>query len=96
MGDRGCDFVPSSSNVRRQRELNFLFSAYLVDEGSVVSMVLPLNVCKFSYVFPKDLKELPPHREIGVFIDLIPGTAPISIPPHHFAPTELQKLKVQI
>ncbi|GFY95611.1 hypothetical protein Acr_10g0009960 [Actinidia rufa] len=72
VGDRGRGFVPSSTNVRRQGELNFLFSACLVDE------------------------ELPPHREIEFSIDLIPGTAPISVPPYRFAPVELQELKVQI
>ncbi|GFS32703.1 hypothetical protein Acr_00g0024140 [Actinidia rufa] len=34
-------FVPSSTDVPRQGELNFLFSACLVDEGSVVSVALP-------------------------------------------------------
>ncbi|GFY97535.1 hypothetical protein Acr_12g0000760 [Actinidia rufa] len=72
VGDRGCGFVPSFTDVHRQGELNFLFSACLVDE------------------------ELPPHREIEFSIDLMPGTAPISVPPYRFAPAELQELKIQI
>ena len=92
----GCGFVPLSTNVRRQGELNFLFSACLVDEDSIIGVTLPPIICKFPNVFPKDLIELPPHREIEFSIDLIPGTAPISVPPYHFAPAELQELKIQI
>ena len=61
MGDRSCGFTPSSTNVRRQGELNFLFSTYLIDEGSVVNMVLPSVICEFLDVFLEDLMELPPH-----------------------------------
>ncbi|GFY85491.1 hypothetical protein Acr_04g0002290 [Actinidia rufa] len=68
--------------------------ACLVDEGSVVSVALPQVVCKFLDVFPEDLIELPPHREIEFSIDLMPGTAPILVPPYHFAPAELQELKL--
>ena len=57
VGDRGCSFVVSSTNVRRQGKLNFLFLVCLVDEGSVVSVALPPVVCDFS----KDLMELPLH-----------------------------------
>ena len=59
-------------------------------------MALPLFVFKFLDVFSKDLIELPPHREIEFSIDLILGIAPISVPPYHFASTELHELKVQI
>ena len=31
MGDQGCYFVPSSTDVRRQRDLNFLFSVCLAN-----------------------------------------------------------------
>ncbi|GFY96886.1 hypothetical protein Acr_11g0011920 [Actinidia rufa] len=41
LGDRGCDFVPPSTDVRRQGELNFLFSTCLVDKSSVASVALP-------------------------------------------------------
>ncbi|GFY85488.1 hypothetical protein Acr_04g0002260 [Actinidia rufa] len=95
VGDWGCGFIPSSTDVRRQGELNFLFSACLVDESST-SVALPPIVYDFPNVFPEDLTELPPHREIEFSIDLIPGTAPISVPPYHFAPAELQELKIQI
>ena len=58
--------------------------------------MLPRVVCEYSDVFPEDLVSLPPHREIEFSIDLVPGTAPISMAPYRFAPAELVELKVQL
>ncbi|XP_043811844.1 uncharacterized protein LOC122723519 [Manihot esculenta] len=54
------------------------------------------TVCDFSDVFPDDLPGLPPEREVEFAIDVIPGTAPISIAPYRMAPTELKELKIQL
>ncbi|WMV33308.1 hypothetical protein MTR67_026693 [Solanum verrucosum] len=51
---------------------------------------------EFREVFPSDLLGMPPDRDIDFYIDLEPGTHPISIPPYRMAPTELRELKVQI
>ena len=50
----------------------------------------------FLDVFPDDLPGLPPEQEIDFPIDLVPGTAPISLPTHRMAPAELKKLKTQL
>ena len=50
----------------------------------------------FLDVFPDDLPGLPPEREIDFPIDLVPGTAPISLPPYIMAPAELKELKTQL
>ena len=47
----------------------------------------------FPDMFPDDLPGLPPEREIDFPIDLVPGTAPISLPPYRMAPAELKELK---
>ena len=47
-------------------------------------------------VFPDDNPGLPPKREIDFPIDLVPGTAPISLPPYRMAPAELKELKAQL
>ena len=47
-------------------------------------------------VFHDDLPSLPPEREIDFPIDLVPGTAPISLPPYRMAPSELKELKTQL
>ena len=68
----------------------------MIDESSVVSVVLPPVICEFSNVFPEDLIELPLHRDIEFSIDLMLGTVPIFVPLYHFVPVELQELKIQI
>ena len=50
----------------------------------------------FLDVFPDDLPGLPPEQEIDFPIDLVPGTAPISLPPYRMAPAELKELKTQL
>ena len=47
-------------------------------------------VKKFLDVFPENLPRLPLHREIEFLIDLVPGTAPISIALYRLALAELK------
>ncbi|KAA3467648.1 DNA/RNA polymerases superfamily protein [Gossypium australe] len=53
-------------------------------------------VKEFVDVFPEELPGLPPDREVEFGIDLLPGTAPVSIAPYRMAPKELVELKAQI
>ncbi len=39
---------------------------------------------------------MPPDREVEFAIEVMSGTAPISITPYRMAPTELRELKVQL
>ena len=57
---------------------------------------LPRVVDEFPDVFPDDLSGLPPVREVEFTIELMPGTAPISVAPYRFAPAELEELKSQL
>ncbi|MBM1124155.1 RNA-directed DNA polymerase, partial [Klebsiella pneumoniae] len=56
---------------------------------------LPI-VCEFPDVFPEDLWELPPYREVDLAIELMPGTSPIYMAPYRLAPSELKELKDQL
>lgn len=53
-------------------------------------------VREFFYIFPEELLGLPPDWEIEFSIDVVPRTHPISIPPYHMAPMELNELKEQL
>ncbi|KAJ8764775.1 hypothetical protein K2173_009176 [Erythroxylum novogranatense] len=53
-------------------------------------------VREFPDAFPDELPGLLPVREIEFAIDLVPGIAPISIPPYRMAPAELRELKEQL
>ena len=70
------------------------YLAYVVEtekEGTILDEI-PV-VREFPDVFPDDIAELPPEREVEFTIDLIPRTEPISIPPYRMAPAELRELK---
>ncbi|KAH0639227.1 hypothetical protein KY285_035813 [Solanum tuberosum] len=54
------------------------------------------TVKDFPEVFPDDLTEIPPEREINFGIDLLSDTQPISIPLYRMAPAELKELKAQL
>ena len=53
-------------------------------------------VQEFSDVFPDELPGVAVDREVEFVIELLPGTAPISISPYRMAPSELRELKVQL
>ena len=53
-------------------------------------------VCEFPDVFPEELPGLPPAREIEFYIDVVPGTDLISMPPYRMAPAELKELNEQL
>ena len=75
--------------------IGWLISLTLEDEAGH-GLSLPWVVCEFEDVFPNELPELPPQRDVDFVIELHPGTSPISMTPHRMAPIELQELKVQI
>ncbi|MCI58042.1 cellular nucleic acid-binding protein, partial [Trifolium medium] len=59
-------------SVKERAEL-FVVFASLKLESEVKVEELPV-VCEFPDVFPKDVSDVPPEREVEFTIDLIPGT----------------------
>ena len=57
-------------------------------------MSLPRVVCEYEDVFPNELLGLPPPRDVEFFIELYPGTSPISMTSHRMTPVKLRELKV--
>jgi hypothetical protein len=53
-------------------------------------------VSEFPNVFPEELLGMPPERKVEFFIELIPGTAPISKRAYRVSEPELVELKKQI
>ncbi|KAA0055519.1 ty3-gypsy retrotransposon protein [Cucumis melo var. makuwa] len=71
--------------------------ASVVDTREVdVSLSSEPVVRDYPDVFPEELPELPPHREIEFAIELEPGTVPISRASYRMALAELKELKVQL
>ena len=75
--------------------MGWLASLTLEDEGRQ-DLGLPRVVYEYEDVFPNKLQGLPPHRDVDFFIELHPGTLPISMTPHRMALVELHELKVQL
>ncbi|KAD2805327.1 hypothetical protein E3N88_38704 [Mikania micrantha] len=53
-------------------------------------------VCQFPDVFPEDLTNIPPDREVEFRIDLVPGAKPVAKAPYRLAPTEMKELMTQL
>jgi hypothetical protein len=53
-------------------------------------------VRNFPDVFPEELPGMPPDREVEFFIDLLPGTAPLSKRTYRMSVEELKELKKQL
>ena len=99
-GDRGILPICVISTLEAKRLLDKgceTYLAHVLDKfrPEVTIESVPI-VCEFSDVFPDDLPGLPPDRELEFEIELLSGSAPISIPPYRMAPTELKELKVQL
>jgi len=53
-------------------------------------------VCDFPEVFPKEIPDVPPEREVEFSIDLVPGTKPVCMTPYRMSASELAELKKQL
>ena len=59
------------------------YLAHVVDTAVIeVKLENVPVVCEFLNVFSKDLPSLPPDKELEFGIEVLPGSAPISIPPY--------------
>ncbi|KAG8475376.1 hypothetical protein CXB51_031882 [Gossypium anomalum] len=89
--------ISSMSAQRYLRKGYEAYLAYVINTKEIEKKVESVPVvCEFADVFPEELPGLPPVREVEFGIDLIPGTAPISIAPYRMAPAELKELKSQL
>ncbi|PNY01683.1 retrotransposon-related protein [Trifolium pratense] len=91
------NLMGSSEVIRSLKEHAEMFvmiaSLKLVGESEVSQ--LPV-VCDFPDVFPEDVSDLPPEREVEFSIEVVPGTSPISMAPYRMPASELEQLKKQL
>ncbi|GJZ79002.1 hypothetical protein Tco_0643839 [Tanacetum coccineum] len=50
----------------------------------------------FPKVFPEDLSDIPPARQVEFQIDLIPSAAPVARAPYRLAPSEMKELSEKL
>ncbi|CAJ2642437.1 unnamed protein product [Trifolium pratense] len=84
-----CAFSPHYNTVDAEEAKCVKF------ESEVKVEELPV-VCEFPDVFPEDVSDVPPKREVEFTIDLVPGTSPISMAPYRMSASELNELKKQL
>jgi len=90
-------FLTAKQAKTSLREGAFGFIMLFNIDGKKDSKIEELPVvCEFTDVFPEEILGLPPTREVEFFIDLMPGTGPISIAPYRMSPLELSELKKQL
>ncbi|XP_052477803.1 uncharacterized protein LOC128033768 [Gossypium raimondii] len=73
------------------------YLAYVIVFASRDSTVKDIRIVRdFLDVFAEELPGLPPNREVEFGIELLPGTALVSIAPYRMAPKELTELKLRV
>jgi hypothetical protein len=70
-------------SLKEHGELFAMFASLKLD-GGVEIKELPV-VQEFSDVFPEDVSDVPPEREVEFTIELVPGTSPISMAPYRMS-----------
>ncbi|XP_024965965.1 uncharacterized protein LOC112506177 [Cynara cardunculus var. scolymus] len=97
---KGRTLFCSAAKARKHLQHgNTGFLAYVVDsreEKSKMKIVDVPVVKEFPNVFPEDLPEIPPHRQVEFKIDLMPGATPIAKAPYRLAPPEMHELSNQL
>ncbi|XP_071933088.1 uncharacterized protein [Coffea arabica] len=80
--------IPGEATLRLDVRGSLASSAMISEDVPVVS--------EYPDVFPDELVNLPPEREIEFEVNLCPGASPISKTPYRMAPAELKELKLQL
>jgi hypothetical protein len=95
--ESGAGFLTIKQLKQLEHDGNLMFSlmAYLSMENQSVIDRLPV-VNEFPEVFPDEIPDVPPEREVEFSIDLVPGTKPVSMAPYRMSASELAELKKQL
>ncbi|KAG7633139.1 Retrotransposon gag domain [Arabidopsis suecica] len=99
-GSKVTPRLPIISCLKAERLINegcMGFLAVLVGEEKQSPKLEDIPVVSdFTEVFPEDIPDLPPSRDVNFTIELIPGTSLISKAPYRMVPSEIAELKKQL
>jgi len=92
-----AEFLSTKQLKQLERDGILIFSlmAYLSVENQAVIDRLPV-VNEFPEVFPNEIPDVPPEREVEFSIDHVPGTKPVSVAPYRMSASALAELKKQL
>ncbi|KAI3685765.1 hypothetical protein L6452_35023 [Arctium lappa] len=72
------------------------FLAYVINAKKEKGRMEEVRVVsEYPEVFPEDLTDLPPARQVEFRIDLVPGAAPVARVPYRLAPSEMKEMMSQ-
>jgi len=91
----GLELISSNQAVKEIEDGATCFM--IVAHGEKLSTIEKISripmVEEYADVFPDEILELPPSRDVDFIIDLIPGVDPVSMAPYRMALAELSELK---
>ncbi|XP_050917840.1 uncharacterized protein LOC127135066 [Lathyrus oleraceus] len=93
-GDLFLSTQQVNESVRDGAEVFMLVPSLKLSENGTMGEFLVVH--DFPEVFPDEVSDLSPEREVEFTIDLIPGTSPISMALYWMSPSELKELKSQL
>ncbi|XP_061339376.1 uncharacterized protein LOC133286051 [Gastrolobium bilobum] len=91
-----CISIHQARRVLEEGALGYIWLGRLVSSSTQDKIADIPIVNEFMDVFPDEIPNLPPEREIEFSIELLPGVGPISMAPYRMSPLELAELKKQI
>ena len=80
--------------MQEEAQIFLLMVSLSVDTQAIIEELQV--VCEFPEVFPDEIPDVPPEREVEFVIDLVPGTRPVSMAPYNMSAYELSELKKQL
>ncbi|CAI9767225.1 unnamed protein product [Fraxinus pennsylvanica] len=87
--------MKSEKMLKKRFCQGFLVSVYGTHQSELTIGNVPI-VRDFIDVFPNDLPDVPPDRQLEFTIDLVPGATPVSKASYRMMPKERQELKIQL
>jgi hypothetical protein len=95
--ESGAEFLTTKQLKQLEHDEDLMFSlmVYLsMENQSVIDRLSVVN--EFPEVFPDEIPDVPPEREVEFSIDLVSGTKPVSMAPYRMSASELAELKKQL
>jgi len=94
----GLELISAQRAINEvEAEATYLMIVAHSEKNSIAEKINVIPVVEeYANVFPDEIPELPPSRDVDFSIDLIPEAGPVSMAPYRMAPAELAELKKQI
>ncbi|XP_058768128.1 uncharacterized protein LOC131641848 [Vicia villosa] len=80
--------------LKEGAEMFSLMATLSIENQTIINELQVVR--EFPEVFPDEIPDVPPERDVEFAIDLVPGTRPVSMAPYRMSASELAELKKQL